>query len=354
MEYGATTSGITVSNSGTYSVTVTNSAGCTAADAVVVSINSGGTSVNLGADISLSEGDLPFTISAPNGFANYAWSTGAVGQSIIVNSGGTYSVTVTDAAGCTASDNIIITVVPNSSCNTTLTTAIGSATAVCNGSTISLSVGVMNGDGGTLTWYDQNGNAVPNPNSVVLTTGGCEGQVYSFTPVYTPTTAGCPAVSSNGVPIVVYPDVSGNVTGENCIISLSGICANFGVSWFDNLGNAGTGNTYTAQAGTGGLVTFTLLNYAAQSAGLSCATQTYVQAFNCNPDPCAGNSPVLSAATPSCVDDDTFSVMVSANGGSGSYTITGSDLPANGIVLNTGTPISLNYTANGSTYTLTA
>ena len=351
---GATTSGITVSNSGTYSVTVTNSAGCTAADAVIVSINSGGTSVNLGADISLSEGDLPFTISASNGFANYAWSTGAVGQSIIVNSGGTYSVTVTDAAGCTASDDIIITVVPNSSCNTTLTTAIGSATAVCNGSTISLSVGVVNGDGGTLTWYDQNGNAVPNPNSVVLTTSNCEGQVYSFTPVYTPTTAGCPAVSSNGVPIVVYPDASGNVTGENCIISLAGICANFGVSWFDNLGNAGTGNTYTAQAGTGGLVTFTLLNYGAQNAGLSCATQTYVQAFNCNPDPCAGNSPVLSAATPSCVDDDTFSVMVSANGGSGSYTVTGIDLPPSGIVLNAGTPISLNYTANGSTYTLTA
>lgn len=53
------------------------------------------------------------TLSAPNGFG-YTWSNGATTQQIIVNATGTYSVTVTDGAGCNspASDAISITVIP--------------------------------------------------------------------------------------------------------------------------------------------------------------------------------------------------------------------------------------------------
>lgn len=54
------------------------------------------------------------TISAPNGFATYAWSNGATTQQIIVSVSGAYSVTVTDVAGCSspASDVISVTVIP--------------------------------------------------------------------------------------------------------------------------------------------------------------------------------------------------------------------------------------------------
>lgn len=47
-------------------------------------------------------------------FSSYAWSTGAVSQTITINTTGTYSVTVTDNNGCTGSDaTTISTLVPS-------------------------------------------------------------------------------------------------------------------------------------------------------------------------------------------------------------------------------------------------
>jgi hypothetical protein len=104
---GANSPSITVTNSGTYSVTVTNSAGCTASDAVNVALNSG-FSYSLGADISSCI--VATTLNAGNGYAAYQWSNGANSQSITVNNSGTYSVTVTNNAGCTASDAVNVNI----------------------------------------------------------------------------------------------------------------------------------------------------------------------------------------------------------------------------------------------------
>nr|MCU0420695.1 hypothetical protein [Cyclobacteriaceae bacterium] len=60
------------------------------------------------------------TLSAPNGFATYLWSNGAITQQITVSASGTYSVTVTNADGCSspASDGLTITALPNPCSNT--------------------------------------------------------------------------------------------------------------------------------------------------------------------------------------------------------------------------------------------
>lgn len=67
-------------------------------------------SVNLGPDVSVTSGNS-FTFNAGPGFTSYSWSTGATSQSITVNSEACYTVTVTNASGCTASDEACLDVI---------------------------------------------------------------------------------------------------------------------------------------------------------------------------------------------------------------------------------------------------
>lgn len=113
---GATTQSITVTQSGRYAVRVANASGCTAtSDTTVVTVNAvpdkpvisanGATTFCAGGSV---------TLSAPTGFATYAWSNGATTPSILVNQSGSYTVMVTSSAGCSspASDAVTVTVNP--------------------------------------------------------------------------------------------------------------------------------------------------------------------------------------------------------------------------------------------------
>ena len=65
----------------------------------------------MGADIILQQGTT-VTLSANNGLdLSYLWSTGAITADITVTAMGTYSVTVTNSAACTASDEIVVTII---------------------------------------------------------------------------------------------------------------------------------------------------------------------------------------------------------------------------------------------------
>jgi PKD repeat protein len=67
--------------------------------------------VDLGNDIALCEGES-VVLDAGSGFANYQWSPAGTEQSIELSSEGTYAVTVENDEGCSASDEIEITVNP--------------------------------------------------------------------------------------------------------------------------------------------------------------------------------------------------------------------------------------------------
>jgi hypothetical protein len=66
-------------------------------------------SVNLGNDVVISSPQTAL-LDAGNWFASYLWSTSETTQTITVNTTNTYSVTVTDTNGCTAVDDIMVTV----------------------------------------------------------------------------------------------------------------------------------------------------------------------------------------------------------------------------------------------------
>lgn len=103
---GATSSSITVSTTNTYAVTVTFGVGCQSADTIDVTVNANPT-VNLGND-TLYCANLGLTLDAGPGLS-YDWNTGPTTQTLTITQGGTYSVTVTNPAGCSAVDSILVT-----------------------------------------------------------------------------------------------------------------------------------------------------------------------------------------------------------------------------------------------------
>ncbi|MBP7210492.1 MAG: PKD domain-containing protein, partial [Paludibacteraceae bacterium] len=103
----------TVNASGTYTVVVGNSAGCTASDAVDVTINpEPSVYLNMTQESYAGAMDGTATANASNGTPSYdySWSNEQSGQTIYGLSAGQYCVTVSDANGCTATECITVAV----------------------------------------------------------------------------------------------------------------------------------------------------------------------------------------------------------------------------------------------------
>ena len=112
---GQTTADLTGLGSGTYTVTVTDANGCTATftttltepSAIVIS------SINVQPSCNTSNGALTgsidLTASGGTGAFTYLWSSGQTSADISGLGSGTYTVTVTDANGCTATYSTTLT-----------------------------------------------------------------------------------------------------------------------------------------------------------------------------------------------------------------------------------------------------
>ncbi|HEX6098737.1 MAG TPA: hypothetical protein VF432_20645 [Thermoanaerobaculia bacterium] len=134
---GATTQSIAVTASGSHSVTVTNANGCSATSepvAVTVNANPETPVVTAGGPTTFCEGGS-VTLTAPAGFT-YLWSNGATTQSINADASGSYSVTVTNASGCSATSNPVV-VTENAAPATPAITA-GGPTTFCAGGSVTL------------------------------------------------------------------------------------------------------------------------------------------------------------------------------------------------------------------------
>lgn len=91
---------------GTYMVTATDANGCKiSAQAIVVGRSNPVVQIR---DTSISAGQSVVLDASGAGIVSYVWSTGATSAQIVVNSGGLFSVTVTNSAGCKDSDTITV------------------------------------------------------------------------------------------------------------------------------------------------------------------------------------------------------------------------------------------------------
>ncbi len=79
---------------------------CTGIDQVTVVVNPAPV-VNLGPDDSLCLGSSTVLDAGP-GFTRYVWSDGSTGQTLLVSAAGTYTVLVSDSAGCSNTDTIVL------------------------------------------------------------------------------------------------------------------------------------------------------------------------------------------------------------------------------------------------------
>jgi gliding motility-associated-like protein len=162
---GATTPTITVSTTGTYSVTATLN-GCTTTDDVVVTVLTPSV-LDLGPDIGICAGtavELDATLPG----ATYLWSTGETSPTVEVGSNGTYWVTVSQAS-CSISDTVVVTV------NDPGTLDLGPDVTLCDGEAIVLDASLP---GASYIWEDGSTQATITVSlagnySVTATVDGC-------------------------------------------------------------------------------------------------------------------------------------------------------------------------------------
>ena len=108
---GASSSSISVSSAGTYTVTVYGN--CTSATATkTISVTTIRDTITAGGQTTFCQGGS-VTLSVPSGSTSYHWSNGATTNSINATTSATYIVTVTNSSGCSAvSSGLTVTVNP--------------------------------------------------------------------------------------------------------------------------------------------------------------------------------------------------------------------------------------------------
>lgn len=199
---------------GDYSVTVTNSFSCTDRDTVHININPL-PSVNLGADKTSCTGTLVTLDAGPNPGGTYNWSSGQTTQTIQPVITGDYSVTVTNAAGCTDRDTVHVTYDPVPSVD------LGPDQNICIGTTIILDA--ANSPGSTYYWS----------SSQTTQTQVIQPSTTSDYSVTVTNAFGCTDVDS--VIVYVHPLPSVNLGPDQNICTGSTVTLDAGYS---------TGNTY--------------------------------------------------------------------------------------------------------------
>ncbi len=317
---GAQTALITVSDAGYYSVTVSLPNGCSASANANVSINpqpvptiSGNTTICQGETTTLTA----------NGGVSYRWNNNATAAVITVGTAGLYSVTVTDAMGCTGSTYTTVAVNPlpnvtisgnTATCqgSTTTLTANGAQSYQWNTGNTNATISVGAAGNFSVTGYSAQGCANTASTSVTIYPTYntpishimCQGETYNFFGqnlttggTYTHTlysTHGCDSIITLTLTVREVPVVSINGTTAFCEGQSTMLYANGGTSYQWNSGASGS----TLMVNAEGNYTVTATN----AQGCTATASTYVTVYplpnvtiSGNTTTCQGNQVILTA-----------------------------------------------------------
>lgn len=216
----ATTQSIVATASGSYSVAVTDSNGCTStSQPTTVTVNPTPVPVvNASGPTTFCEGGT-VTLSASTG-SSFLWSNGAVTPSILVDSSGTFSVTITDGNGCTGTSSLT-SVVELPAPAAPVVSASG-PTTFCNGGSVSLTSSYASGN----TWIPGN-QTTP---SITVTASGNYSVIHTNANGCSSTSAAVSVNASGGpaTPIVTAAGPTTFCDGDSVTLTSS---AGSGILW---------------------------------------------------------------------------------------------------------------------------
>lgn len=312
---GATTSSITVSPTVTTTYTLTrNNSGCSTTQTISLVVNANPTVTALSSPTVLCSGGSS-TLTG-GGAVSYTWNPGALtGNTVVVSPtvSTQYTVTGTNAAGCTATRTVNVTV----STTPTVTATASSATA-CSGSSVTLT----SSGASTYTW----------------TPGNIVGATVLVTPTANTTytvrgrnAAGC--IGTNTVDVTVTPGVTFTVTATPTVICRGGTSTltATGVTSYTWLPGTLTGSTVTVSPVSTTVYTVTGSN------GGACTATKFITVAVSVPN-------ITAARTPTAVCAGSSSTLSATGGAGSSYTWAPVGL--------TGTPVVVTPTAT-TVYTVT-
>ncbi|MCP4442460.1 MAG: T9SS type B sorting domain-containing protein, partial [Aureispira sp.] len=225
---GETTQNITGISAGSYSVTVTDGAGCaipytpnTITEPAAISI-----SLVSSTDPSCSgnDGSIDINVNGGSGGYTYAWSNSASSQDLTNLGGGTYTVTVTDANSCSNTSSATLGTA------TGLTLQVNTITGIldCDLASIGQLEAVPSTTDTSITYLWSNGDTT-------ATADGLAAGAYTVTAT---TSTGCTATASGTIEAPVVPTLNAFVNNIGTTDTI--------VTWNDEI-SLNAGNDQTAQ-----------------------------------------------------------------------------------------------------------
>lgn len=195
-----------VSNPGSYCVSVMDSLGNTGSDCITVSASSASPLVLTASPTStcLSGGQATLNAAATGGTTPYSYSwinLGVSGTQAVATSAGNYTVTVTDANACSATQTITVNDVPQVS-------LVGSQVPTCTGIYIGDMLSADNGAGSTFSWSPVGGFG----DSLFATTSG----------TYTLTQTNACGSTSASINVTVPNPITVSISPSTSVICLTG------------------------------------------------------------------------------------------------------------------------------------